>query len=150
MVDLTALVRDCVDAASGSAEQAGLVLRPPDGQPVRVRGVDPALRRAVTALVDNALDHARSHVDVTVGLHRRTARVQVVDDGPGISAEVRPRVFDRFTSARATEHPGDRRHYGIGLALVADVAAAHHGSVAAADRTDGQRGALLELRLPAL
>ncbi len=149
-VDLSALVRDCVDAASGSAEQAGIALQPPDGEPVWVRGVDPALRRAVTALVDNALDHAQSHVDVTVELHRHTAQVQVVDDGPGISAEVRPRVFDRFTSSRAAEHSGNRRHYGIGLALVADVAAAHRGSVAAADRADGQRGAGLELRLPAL
>ena len=62
----------------------------------------------------------------------------VADDGPGIAADVRPRVFDRFTSARDRRAAGVRRHYGIGLALVADVAAAHGGSVAAANRTDGR------------
>ncbi|MEO5710148.1 MAG: HAMP domain-containing sensor histidine kinase [Nocardioidaceae bacterium] len=149
-VDLTELVGQCVDAASGSAEQAGISLRRLDGDPVRVRGVEAALRRAVTALVDNALGHARSEVEVTVESHRRTARVRVADDGPGISPEVRPRLFDRFTSARTAEDADGRRHYGIGLALVADVAAGHHGSVAAVDRADGRSGAVLELRLPAL
>ena len=148
-VDLTELVRQCVAAASGSAEQAGITLLGGDGRAVRVRGVEASLRRAVTALVDNALGHARSRVDVTVAAHRGTARVQVADDGPGISPELRTRLFDRFTSSRTTEDTGGRRHYGIGLALVADVAAAHHGSVAAVDRADGRPGAVLELRLPA-
>lgn len=149
-VDLTELVGQCVAAASGSAEQAGIALRRVGGGSVRVRGVEAALRRAVTALVDNALGHARSQVEVTVESHRRTAWVRVADDGPGISPEVRPRLFDRFTSSRTAEDTNGRRHYGIGLALVADVAAGHHGSVAAVDREDGRSGAVLELRLPAL
>jgi signal transduction histidine kinase len=87
-------------------------------------------------------------VDVRVEAAGRTARVVVRDDGPGIAAEVRPRVFGRFTSARTVEAAGSRRHYGIGLALVADVAAAHGGTVAAGNRTDDGSGAELALTLP--
>jgi signal transduction histidine kinase len=115
---------------------------------VRVAGVAPALRRAVTALVDNALDHAVDRVDVRVGTRRGTATVTVADDGPGIEEGLRPHVFERFTSGRPAAAPSVRRHYGIGLALVADVAAAHDGSVSAADRQDGSPGAVLTLALP--
>ena len=113
-----------------------------------VDGVGPALRRAVTALVDNALDHAAACVEVRVHRHGREAEVLVLDDGPGIPDEVRPRVFERFTSGRpASARPGGR-HYGIGLALVADVAAAHDGTVSAHGRDDGRDGAALSLVLP--
>ncbi len=148
-VDLASLARECVDAASGSAAQAGVALHLQAARRVLVQGVDPALRRAVTALVDNALDHARSRVDVSVEQQPRAVRVVVTDDGPGIPEEVRPRVFERFTSSRTVDDTEGRRHYGIGLALVADVAAAHDGSVAATSRTDGEPGAVLTLTLPA-
>ena len=146
--DLASLVRECVEAASGAADVAAVHLGCEAERPVVVDGVAPALRRAVTALVDNALDHAATRVDVRVEAVRRTARVVVRDDGPGIAADVRPRVFERFTSARTVEAAGSRRHYGIGLALVADVAAAHAGTVAAQNRTDGVPGAELTLTLP--
>jgi signal transduction histidine kinase len=146
--DLASLVRECVEAASGAADVAAVHLGCEADREVVVDGVEPALRRAVTALVDNALDHAASRVDVRVEAVGRTARVVVRDDGPGIAADVRPRVFERFTSARTVEPAGSRRHYGIGLALVADVAAAHGGTVAAGNRTDGVTGAELTLTLP--
>ena len=119
--------------------------------PVTVEGVPAALRRAVTALVDNAVGHARSVVRLEVAVHRGEAVLQVLDDGPGISPEVAPRMFERFTSARSepADPAGGRRHYGIGLALVADVAAAHGGRVSGGARPDGAPGAALTLVLPA-
>jgi signal transduction histidine kinase len=147
-VDLGSLVSECVEAASGSADQAGVGLHLQAAPHVVVEGVAPALRRAVTALLDNALDHAGSRVDVSVEERPRVVRVVVADDGPGIPEEVRPRLFERFTSTRTTEDAGGRRHYGIGLALVADVAAAHDGSVEANGRGDGEPGAVLTLTLP--
>ncbi len=149
-VDVGGLAEEVVDAARASAERDGvdLVLRV-DGRPV-VHGVPTSLRRAMTALVDNAVEHARGCVEVQVERHRRHVRVLVMDDGPGIPSEVAPRLFERFTSMRdeTPTHEG-RRHYGIGLALVADVAAAHHGSVSAEDRRDGTSGAVLVLTLSA-
>ena len=153
-VDLAALVRDCVSASAAAAEHAGIGLRV-DAVPARVEGAPASLRRAVTALVDNAVDHAQTSVLVSVQRHGREIRVEVADDGPGISSEVAPRLFDRFTTVRPepaerSEHPGaeHRRHYGLGLALVADVAALHGGSVGAGSRIEGT-GAVFTLSLPA-
>ncbi|MGZ4428521.1 MAG: sensor histidine kinase [Nocardioidaceae bacterium] len=148
-VDLAALVRECAAAASAHAQHSGVDLgyRPPAGAVV-VTGVPTSLRRAVMSLLDNALDHARSHVEVTVARHGHDAVVTVVDDGPGIPADQVPRMFERFTSSRAGSETPGRRHYGLGLALVADVAAAHSGSVGAGARADGAPGARLSLVLP--
>ncbi|MGZ4436840.1 MAG: sensor histidine kinase [Nocardioidaceae bacterium] len=152
-LDLGVLVRECAAAAEASAQQAGLrldVLMP--AGPVTVEGVPAALRRAVTALVDNAVGHAQTAVRVEVEASGREATVRVVDDGPGISPEVAPRMFERFTSARgeSAAPASGRRHYGIGLALVADVASAHDGHVTGGARPDGARGAALTLVLPVL
>jgi signal transduction histidine kinase len=150
-LDLRELARDCAEAAAASAEQAGLALEVDlPGSAVVVDGVPAALRRAVTALIDNAVDHARTCVTVTVLRRGGEALLHVVDDGPGITPDIAPRVFERFTSARGEPVDGGagRRHYGIGLALVADVAAAHAGEVAAGNRDDGRPGAVLTLALP--
>ena len=76
--------------------------------------------------------------------------VQVRDDGPGLPP--RPtELFRRFASHRDARTSGDdRRHYGIGLALVAEVAAQHGGSVQRVGaRPDGRPGAAVTLELPA-
>jgi two-component system, OmpR family, sensor kinase len=59
-------------------------------------------------------------------------------------------LFNRFSSLRAETPTSDGgRHYGLGLALVADVAANHHGRVVVTDRADGVSGAVFTLTLPA-
>ena len=149
-VDVSDLVVQVVDAARASGEHHGVELVADVGGTSVVEGVPTSLRRAVTALVDNAIGHAQSRVEVTVDRRRGDVRVLVADDGPGIPTEVAPRLFERFTSARVEPETSEgRRHYGIGLALVADVAAAHDGRVTAGDRTDGRPGAVLTLTLPA-
>ena len=154
-VDLALLTRDVVDACDGRADHLGLELqlRVEASAPTSyaVHGVPASLRRAVTALVDNALDHAEHQVVAHLGLNGREVHLRVVDDGPGISAEVLPRMFDRFSGDRhrrdGASTSGGRRHYGLGLALVADIAASHGGSVTAGPSGIGS-GAALDLSLP--
>jgi signal transduction histidine kinase len=112
----------------------------------RVRGSRPQLARVVTNLLANAVRHARSTVAVTV---RTTSdgRVELLvdDDGPGIAAENRERVFERFT--RLDE--GRARHgggAGLGLAIVRGVVERHRGTVSAEDSPLG--GARIAVRLP--
>ncbi|SEQ95909.1 sensor histidine kinase [Microlunatus flavus] len=149
-VDLGAVVRACVAAAKPAAEEAGLVLAiaAPDA-PTVVRGASTALGRAVSALVDNAVDHARSRVDVRVVREGRDVVVEVVDDGPGVARETLPRMFDRFASDRREAAPTGRRHFGLGLALVSEIAVRHGGRVGAANRPPPAQGAVLRLTLPA-
>ena len=69
------------------------------------------------------------------------------DDGPGFSAGVDSRAFERFATARDAQPGDDRaRHYGLGLALVAEVVGRHRGTVDAANRPEG--GAVVTVRLP--
>ena len=102
----------------------------------------------MTALVDNAIDHATATVDVGCPSEATGVLVEVRDDGPGLPET--DQLFRRFASHRDARTSGDdRRHYGIGLALVAEVAAQHGGSVSASARTDGRPGAAVTLELPA-
>lgn len=150
--DLAVLARSCVQAALASAEERGLRLVAGHDDAAVVLGSEAGLRRAVTALVDNALDHAASTVRVDVVVSGRVAEVVVSDDGPGIPPEAAGRIFERFASARPepTVSPArsGRRHYGLGLALVADVAAAHAGRVELRRPSDPGGGASIALVLP--
>ncbi|WP_456823829.1 sensor histidine kinase [Cellulomonas sp. P5_E12] len=145
LVETVALAQEVVDAARATALQRGVQIAR-EGDPTALALASPvALRRAVTALVDNAIDHATTSVEVVVLNRDGRVAVRVRDDGPGLPDS--DRLFERFASHRDTE--GDRRHYGIGLALVAEVAAQHGGTVSAASRDDGRPGAVITLELPA-
>lgn len=147
-IELTAMARDVVDAAAADASARAVTLNgPPAGAaPVQVQGLPVALRRAITALVDNAVRYAGHAVTVSVQRRERTAVIDVIDDGPGIAPDIAPHMFERFVSGRATAGTGARR-YGIGLALVNEVAVAHGGRVELLERS--APGAALRITLPA-
>ncbi len=149
-VDLRAVAEEAVASARAEAQARDLVLELDAPDPVVVEAAAPAVRRAVLALVDNALDHAVSRVHVSVAREGRRAVVRVEDDGAGIAPDVLPRVFERFASSRDVVAGGSgRRHYGLGLALVADIARAHGGQVSARNR-GADLGAVMTLELPAV
>jgi signal transduction histidine kinase len=144
-VDLGMVVADAVASASATAQERNKELSMTGAASVVVRGSESSLRRAVIALVDNALDHASTRVSVDVSFGRGWCQVAVADDGPGIDDDVLPRIFQRFASTR--DGTSGRRHYGLGLALVADVATAHSGKVEAGRPATGT-GAVLTLSIP--
>jgi two-component system sensor histidine kinase MprB len=110
-------------------------------EPTTVDGVPERLERAVWNLLENAGKWSRdgSSVDAILA----DGELVVRDHGPGIAAEDRERVFDRFYRAAAARSlPGS----GLGLAIVREIAEAHGGTVSAEEAPGG--GALLRLRLP--
>ncbi|WP_308116495.1 sensor histidine kinase [Leifsonia poae] len=107
------------------------------------------IQRCTTALLDNALTHAPdgSTVLVTVRSAHRQVILRVADAGPGIQGIEPERIFDRFARApRQHTSPTQRLSFGIGLALVREIAVRHGGSVTVAET--GPRGTVLELVLP--
>ena len=106
-----------------------------------VDGRHAMIDRAVSNLVDNALKFSPDGEAVTVAVHGTT--IEVADRGPGIDAEDRDRVFDRFyraTSART--RPGS----GLGLSIVSQIATLHGGTVTLDAREGG--GTVARLSLP--
>ncbi|MER6956196.1 HAMP domain-containing sensor histidine kinase [Streptomyces sp. NPDC000618] len=94
----------------------------------RVLGDEDALCRVVRNLAENAARHARSRVALTLGTTGGVVRLDVDDDGPGVPEGERARIFERFVrldEARARGQGGA----GLGLAIVAELVAAHGGTV---------------------
>ncbi len=82
--------------------------------PVSVDASYDDLYRALTNLVDNAVRHASSEVELSLDVVDGTARIGVTDDGHGIPEADRERVFDRFTRL---DEARDRDSGGTGLGL---------------------------------
>lgn len=113
----------------------------------QVAGDEEALDRVVANLASNAARHARSTIAVSVAEDGGTVELAVADDGPGIPAADRVRVFERFTRLDdARSH--DRSGAGLGLAIVAATIERHGGTVVVEDGPLG--GARVVVRLPAL
>ncbi|MGH3494889.1 MAG: sensor histidine kinase, partial [Sciscionella sp.] len=150
-LDLTVLAEDVRSGARSAAQAQGIsVTMTAAESEALVRGTRGGLRRALTALLDNALRHARSRVQLALQVDGDRVTVTVTDDGPGIDPAVLPTLFARFSSGGEIEHSSGgepaRRRYGLGLALVSEIANRHGGSVAALPAPQG--GARLRLTLP--
>ncbi|MGH1525574.1 sensor histidine kinase [Leifsonia sp. L25] len=146
-VDIGELAAVVARSAEGRAHERDIALTSRAAPGAVVTGAPVSLRRMIVALVDNALDHAASRVQVDVSTDRDDVLLSVADDGPGFGDDLHDRAFDRFASTRAADSPtGRERHYGLGLALVAEVVDRHHGRVSATDRDGG--GAEVVVRLP--
>ncbi|RSM39838.1 sensor histidine kinase [Amycolatopsis balhimycina DSM 5908] len=113
-------------------------------RPYVVQGVPTALRRVLSALLDNALGHTPpgGSIEVWLGVpDERHVELRVRDTGVGFPAADADRLFERF--ARGPD--GDGRRFGIGLALVREVVTGHGGTIAAAGHPGA--GATFTLRL---
>jgi signal transduction histidine kinase len=144
-VDLGALAADAASAAEGYASGTGvrIVSRL---EPVWVEGAPTALRRVLLSLLDNAVAHAarpEGEVRVAVFSGLKEAVLEISDNGDGFDQNMTQRLFDRFARDADT---GARRRFGLGLALVREVVAAHGGRVEAETRPGD--GATFRVRLP--
>lgn len=138
-VDLHAVAVEAISALAPLAMQRRVELALNE-RPARATGNHAALVIALTNLIENALNHAPSGslIEVAIG---PPASLSVLDRGPGVPEADRAAIFERFGRGRTVGTSGA----GLGLAIVAGIAAAHRGSVRAMGRDGGGATFILEL-----
>ncbi|MCU1454284.1 MAG: integral rane sensor signal transduction histidine kinase [Acidimicrobiales bacterium] len=142
-VDLAVLAADACSDAVAADPTRSLSLDAPE--PVVVTADSDHVRQALANLVANAMRHtpAATAVEVSARAEGGEAVLSVRDHGPGLSDEALEHVFDRFWQADGARTGAGA---GLGLAIVAAIAAEHDGSVRVANAADG--GAVFTIRIP--
>ncbi|HEX7908844.1 MAG TPA: sensor histidine kinase N-terminal domain-containing protein [Paraburkholderia sp.] len=125
-VDLSALIAGVLEELIAFAQSREIDLGAELEDGLIVSGDEALTAALVTNLVDNALRYTQPGGRVTVHTERSNdmAIVRVIDNGPGIKAEARPRVFERFY--RASNHAEGT---GLGLPIVREIAHRQGGTV---------------------
>ncbi len=138
-LDAAALVRELAEAARPIAEGRGIRIAVHAPQPAPVQADRFLLGRALTNLIDNAVDFSPDHGEVRLHVHTaaRPGRllIDIDDAGPGIPAYARERVFERFFSL--PRRHGGPKGTGLGLSFAREVAELHGGSVTLENRPAG-------------
>jgi two-component system, OmpR family, sensor histidine kinase CiaH len=147
-LDAAALAADTVRGATALAAERGVTLAVDAPVPVPAHADRDRIVQLLLILVDNAIDHSPRGGTVTVRVHPagRDVVIEVEDEGPGIPAEERERIFEPFTRLHGTTRHGSGGT-GLGLAIARRITDAHDGSIRATSPTTG--GARFTVTLPA-
>jgi two-component system sensor histidine kinase GlrK len=118
-------------------------------QQVIIVGDADKLRTVIDNLVSNAIKYSPRGgvIEIALGPQAAHAVLDVVDEGPGISAADRERVFESFYTGKPPAD-GKVKGSGLGLAIAREYAHAHGGRIEVLDRADGERGTRFRLWLP--
>jgi signal transduction histidine kinase len=143
-LDLAELSRAGVMRFNARAEELGIDLGAAAAEPVPATGDAQQINVLLDNLIDNALLYTPrgGKVDVSALWEGQTACLIVADNGPGIPADERERVFDRFYRSVGSSALGS----GLGLAIVRTVAQRHGAEVTLADAAGG--GLLVRVCFP--
>jgi heavy metal sensor kinase len=147
LVDLTAVVREACELFQPLAEEKKLELELRiDGQ-ITLAGDQRMLQRLVANLIDNAIKYTPAGGSIVVALTSNSEKqilLTVEDTGIGISAEDRPRIFERFFRSDQARPQGGA---GLGLSLAQAIARAHGGRIEV--QSELHQGSIFTITLPA-
>jgi signal transduction histidine kinase len=146
-VRLDELVADIFADAQILAELQGISVELSARETLEAPGDAHRLRQILLNLVDNAVKYNHRGGWVIMALQRagETAEFTITNSGPGIPAEVLPRVFDRFFRGDPA-HSSVVEGCGLGLSIAKWIASAHHGSIDITSQP--QRSTTVTVRLP--
>jgi two-component system sensor histidine kinase TctE len=144
-VDMAQVVSSVLEELILAAQRREIDLGAELGEDLRVAGSEQLLTALVANLVDNAIRYTQAGGCVTARCRRAGNEVvlEVVDNGPGIPAEIRAHVFERFYRGKT-----DVEGTGLGLAIVRRIAQSHGGTAEVAPG-EGRVGLVATVRLPA-
>jgi two-component system sensor histidine kinase ChvG len=151
-VDLGPLIEQLVASWENRREKgdARIAFARPRKDTAVVMGKPDRLARAINNIIDNAVSFspAGGLVEIAAARVGDEVRIRIEDEGPGVPADAREAIFNRFHSVRP-EGEGFGRHSGLGLAIARAIVEGHDGEIDVQDRDDAPSGARFTLRLPA-
>lgn len=151
-VDLGPLIEQLVASWESRREtgDARIAFARPRKDTAVVMGKPDRLARAINNIIDNAVSFSPPGglVEIAAARVGDEVKVRIDDEGPGVPAEAREAIFNRFHSIRP-EGENFGRHSGLGLAIAEAIVKGHDGEIDVHDRDDAPSGARFTLRLPA-
>ena len=151
-VDLGPLIEQLASSWESRREKgdARIAFARPRKDSAVVMGKPDRLARAINNLLDNAVSFSppAGLVEIAASRIGDEVRIRIDDEGPGVPAEAREAIFNRFHSVRP-EGESFGRHSGLGLAIARAIVEGHDGEIDVHDRDDAPSGARFTIRLPA-
>jgi len=147
-IETCILVKQAIEANRGYADGFGVRMRFKSALDVAELYADSdRLAQVVTNLLSNAIKFSERGGEVSIAIEKRgdSVRISVRDHGPGIPAEFRPRIFEKFAQADATDGR-QKGGTGLGLSIVKQIVARLGGQVGFEDATGG--GTVFYVDLP--
>jgi signal transduction histidine kinase len=129
-VDVAAVVQGRLEMWNSLAEERHVTLQFAVPEKISVKVIDGSLEQILDNYIDNALDYAPEHssISLQVEVSEREVKLSLADEGPGMPEDARQHAFDRFwRGSESQNRPGGS---GLGLSIVAQLAAASGGTVA--------------------
>ena len=151
-VDLGPLIEQLVHSWESRREtgDARIAFARPRMETAVVMGKPDRLARAINNILDNAVSFSPPGglVEIAAARVGDEVKIRIDDEGPGVPAEEREAIFNRFHSIRP-EGENFGRHSGLGLAIAEAIVKGHDGEIDVHDRDDAPSGARFTIRLPA-
>ncbi len=137
-VSLQLLCEDLFEMAEVVAESKQQTLTLSADKDVTISGDKYLLFQALFNLVDNAIKYAPE--DATIEIVQKGRKIQIIDNGPGISDEDKERVFDRLVRLDPSRH---HKGTGLGLSMVKAILSRHHAKI---ELKDNHPGLIVDIR----
>ena len=151
-VDLGPLIQQLVGSWETRREtgDARIAFARPRKDTATVMGKPDRLARAINNIIDNAISFSPPGglIEIAAARVGDEVRIRIEDEGPGVPADAREAIFNRFHSVRP-EGEEFGRHSGLGLAIARAIVEGHDGEIDVQDRDDAPSGARFTIRLPA-
>jgi signal transduction histidine kinase len=146
---LDELIAECVQSLRSLAGAKSVTLSNDSEQEVPILADESLIRRMLLNLLDNSIKYTPDGGAVSISARAVSGSVEITvsNNGPGIPAELQPRIFERFfrgDQARSRAHPESGA--GLGLSIAKWIAEAHRGNLVL--RSSGPEGTVFTARLP--
>ncbi len=146
-IDIQLLLHQCVELLQYKANEKQQVIQFRSEGPVTLELSREKIWRVFNNLIVNAIKFspANSKIEVILGKRDDTVRIAVIDNGIGVPADDRERIFDLFTAAKRPGTAGEKP-FGIGLSITRQIIEAHGGKIWLEGNPEG--GTVFYVELP--